>query len=177
MAAETWTFDTVHSSVNFWVRHLMVAKVHGRFTAWQGTLVFDESAPETAYIDVEIEAASIDTREAQRDQHLRSGDFFDVERYPTLTFKGTTVERAGDQHYVVTGELAMHGVTKPVTLDVEYVGRAKHRQMGERAGFSARGSLNRKDWGLTWNQTLDAGGFALGDKIEIHLEIEATKAS
>jgi polyisoprenoid-binding protein YceI len=176
MAADKWIFDTVHSSVNFWVRHLMVAKVHGRFTKWSGSLVFDEKAPESARIEVEIDADSIDTRESQRDAHLRSADFFDVEKHPKLIFKSTGVAALSGETYKLTGDLSMHGITKPVTLDVEYAGRAKHPQMGERAGFSARGTLNRKDWDLTWNQVLDAGGLALGDKIEVHLEIEAIKS-
>lgn len=177
MAVENWKFDTVHSSVNFWVRHLMVSKVHGRFAKWSGSLAFDEQAPETSHLEVEIDAASIDTKEPQRDTHLRSADFFDVEKYPTLKFVSTKVAKTGESEFKLTGDLTMHGVTKPVTLDVEYGGRATHAQMGERTGFSARGAINRKDWGLTWNQVLDAGGLALSDKIELHLEIEATKAA
>jgi polyisoprenoid-binding protein YceI len=162
--------------VDFWVRHLMLATIHGRFTTWRGALLFDEQAPENSRLEVEIDAASIDTKEPRRDAHLRSADFFDVEKYPKLVFRSTKVERAGD-HFKVTGGLTMRGVTRLVTLDVEYADRAKHRPMGERAGFFARGSLNRKDWGLNWNQILDTGGLAIGDTIEIHLGIEATKAS
>jgi polyisoprenoid-binding protein YceI len=176
MAMEKWTFDTIHSSVNFWVRHLMVAKVHGRFAKWSGSLAFDDKQLATAQAQVEIDATSIDTKDPQRDGHLRSADFFDVEKYPTLSFKSTSVEDVRGANFKLNGDLTMHGVTKSVTLDVEYAGRAIHPQMGERAGFSAHGTLNRKDWGLVWNQTLDAGGLALGDKIEIHLEIEAAKA-
>jgi polyisoprenoid-binding protein YceI len=163
--------------VNFWVRHLMVSKVHGRFAKWSGTLTFDEQSPGDSHVDVEIDAASIDTKEPQRDAHLRSPDFFDTDKYPTLVFKSTRFESAGEGLYKLTGDLTMHGVTKPVTLDVEFAGRATHPRLGERAGFSARGTLNRKDWGLTFNQILDSGGVALSDKIELHLEIEASKAS
>jgi polyisoprenoid-binding protein YceI len=179
MTIENWNLDTVHSSVNFWVRHLMVAKVHGRFDKWSGSLAFDEQDPSHSRVEVEIDATSVDTREPQRDAHLRSADFLDTEKYPTLRFTSTKVERSSDGNLRLTGDLTMHGATKPVTLDVEYAGRAKHPnpKMGERAGFSARGTLNRKDWGLVWNQVLDAGGFALSDKVEIHLEIEATKTS
>jgi polyisoprenoid-binding protein YceI len=179
MTIENWNFDTVHSSVNFWVRHLMVAKVHGRFNKWTGSLAFDEKEPSNSRVEVEIDPTSIDTREAQRDTHLRSADFFDTDKYPTLKFTSTKIERGADGNIKLTGDLTMHGATKPVTLDVEFAGRANHPnpKMGERAGFSARGTLNRKDWGLTWNQTLDAGGFAISDKVELHLEIEATKAS
>jgi len=176
MAAENWIFDTVHSSVNFWVRHLMVSKVHGRFAKWSGSFVFDEQAPQNSRVEVEIDASSIDTKDPQRDGHLRSADFFDVEKYPTLKFVSTKVEKTGDSEFKLSGDLTMHGATKPVTVDVEYGGRAKHPQMGERVGFSARGAINRKDWGLTYNQVLDAGGLALSDKIELHFEIEATKA-
>jgi polyisoprenoid-binding protein YceI len=177
MALENWNFDTVHSSVNFWVRHLMVSKVHGRFTKWSGSLAFDDKAPEASRLSVEIDAASVDTREQQRDGHLKSADFFDVEKYPTLKFVSTKVEKRDDKDFRLVGDLTMHGVTHPVTLEVEYGGRANHPQMGERLGFSAKGSLNRKDWGLVWNQMLDAGGVALSDKIELHFEIEATKAA
>jgi polyisoprenoid-binding protein YceI len=177
MAVENWTFDTVHSSLNFWVRHLMVSKVSGRFTKWTGTLAFDEAQPQGARVEVEIDASSVDTREAQRDAHLRSADFFDVEKYPTLKFVSTKVEKTGESEFKLQGDLTMHGVTKPVTLDVEYGGRQKHPQMGERAGFSAKGVVHRKDWGLVYNQILEAGGVALSDKVELHLEIEAIKAA
>lgn len=176
MPAEKWILDTVHSSLSFWVRHLMVTKVHGRFAKWSGSVLFDETAPATTRVEVEIDASSIDTREAQRDTHLRSADFFDVEKYPALKFVSTKVEKTGDKEFKLSGDLTMHGITKPVTLDVEYGGRATHPQMGERAGFSARGALNRKDWGLTFNQTLDTGGVALSDKIELQFEVEATRA-
>lgn len=162
--------------VSFWVRHRMLGKVHGRFRTWSGSLVFDEQAPQNSRLEVEIDAASIDTREPQRDAHLRSADFFDVEKYPKLVFRSTNVERVGD-NFKVAGNLTMHGLTKPVTLDVEYVDRARHPPIGERAGFLAHGSLNRRDWGLNWNQVLDAGALALGDEIEIQLGIDATKAS
>jgi polyisoprenoid-binding protein YceI len=162
--------------IQFWVRHLMVAKVHGRFATWRGALLFDEQTPENSRLEVEIEAASIDTKEPQRDAHLRSADFFDVEKHPKLVFRSTKVERAGDD-FKVTGDLTMRGVTRPVTLDVEYADRGKRRPMGQRASFFARSSLKRRDWGLNWHQILDTGGLAIGDTIEILLGIEATKAS
>ena len=175
MAIENWTIDIVHSSINFWVRHLMVSKVHGRFAKWSGRLAFDEQKPESSSLEVEIDAASIDTRDTPRDTHLRSADFFDVEKFPTLKFVGTRIENTGQYELKLTGNLTMHGVTHPVTLDVEYAGRSKHAYLGERIGFSARGVLNRREWGLVWNQTLDTGGLALSDKIELQLEIQATK--
>jgi polyisoprenoid-binding protein YceI len=174
MAAQTWKFDTAHSTVGFWVRHLMVTKVHGAFTKWSGTLELDDQDPVRSHLEVQIDAASIDTKEPQRDGHLRSPDFFDVEKYPNITFKSTGVERAGEGHYHVTGDLTIRGVTHPVKLDVEDGGRAKHPMAGDhRAGFSAHGSIKRSEFGLTWNAALEAGGVAVSDKVEINLEVQA----
>src|SRR5215470_17140026 len=154
MAAQTWTLDPVHSSINFWVRHLMVSKVHGRFGAWSGSLVFDEAAPESARVEVTIDATSIDTREPQRDGHLRSADFLDVETFPHLTFKSKRIaDRRGDE-FTLAGDLTIHGVTREVTLHVTDEGRGKDPWGGERAGFSADTKINRKDYGLNWNQAL-----------------------
>jgi polyisoprenoid-binding protein YceI len=176
MAAHAWKIDTVHSTVGFWVRHLMVTKVHGTFTKWSGTLELDDQDPARSRVDVQIEAASIDTKEAQRDGHLRSPDFFDAEKYPQITFKSTSVESAGDGKYHVTGDLTLHGVTHPVKLEVEDGGRAKHPMAGDlRAGFSAHTSIKRSDFGLTWNAALETGGFAVSDKVEINVEIQASR--
>jgi polyisoprenoid-binding protein YceI len=176
MAQENWNFDLAHSSIHFWVRHLMVSKVHGRFTKWKGTLAFDPENPLASRTEVEIEAASIFTEEAQRDAHLRSGDFLDAEKYPALTFKSTSVERAGDG-YRLHGDLTIRGVTRPVSFDLEYAGQVSDPWGGQRVGFSAKTSINRKDFGLTWNIVLEAGGVTVGDKIEIALEVEAIRAS
>jgi polyisoprenoid-binding protein YceI len=176
MAAHKWTIDTVHSSVGFSVRHLMVTKVHGAFNKWSGTLELDEEDISRSRVEVQIDTASIDTKEAQRDGHLRSPDFFDVEKYPHITFKSTSVERAGDGHFHVTGDLTIHGVTHPAKLDVEDGGRAKHPMAGDlRAGFSAHTSIKRSDFGLTWNAVLEAGGVAVSDKVDIALEIQANR--
>jgi polyisoprenoid-binding protein YceI len=177
MALEKWNIDVVHSTIGFTVRHLMVSKVHGFFTKWNGSLEFDEKNPASSHAEVQIDVASVDTREPQRDAHLKSGDFFEVEKHPQMTFKSTAVERGKDGHFKVTGDLTLRGVTKPVVLDVEYGGRSKHPQMGERVGFSASTSINRKDFGVSFNQVLDNGGVALSDKVDITLEIEATKAA
>jgi polyisoprenoid-binding protein YceI len=176
MAIEQWGFDAVHSSVNFWVRHLMVSKVHGRFTKWGGTFEFDEQNPSASKVDVKIDAGSITTEEAQRDTHLRSADFLDVEKYPQIEFKSTSVEGSGES-ITVKGDLTIHGTTRPVALAVDYAGRVKDPWGGERVGFSAKTSISRKDFGLVWNQLLEAGGVAVGDKIEIGIEVEAVKAS
>jgi len=176
MALENWNIDVVHSSVGFTVRHLLVSKVHGAFTKWSGTFAFDEANPAASHVEATIDVASVDTRDANRDAHIRSPDFFDAEKFPHLTFKSTAVERAGD-HYKVTGDLALRGVVKPVVLNVEFGGRVTHAQLGERVGFSARTSINRKDFGVSFNQVLDTGGLAVGEQIDITLEIEATKAA
>jgi len=175
MALENWNIDTVHSTVGFTVRHLMVSKVHGLFTKWKGTLAFDEANVAASQVEVTIDVASVDTREPQRDAHLRSGDFFEAEKFPQMTFKSTKVQGT-KAAFKVTGDLTLRGVTKSVVLDVEYAGRTVHPQLGERAGFSAHTSINRKDFGVTYNQVLEAGGLALSEKVDIAIEIEATKA-
>jgi polyisoprenoid-binding protein YceI len=177
MTANTWTFDLSHSHINFHVRHLMVSKVHGHFPKWSGNLVLDDADITKSKFDVTIDAASVDTKEEKRDAHLRSADFFDVEKFPTLTFKSTKIEKKGDDEAIVTGDLTIHGVTKSVKLDVELAGQVKDPWGGTRTGFSAKTSVSRKDFGLTWNAALEAGGVVVGDKIEITLDIEAIKAA
>jgi polyisoprenoid-binding protein YceI len=169
---QKWAFDVVHSSINFTVRHMVVSKVRGRFTKWDGALVMDETNPAGGQVEVAIDAASIDTGVDQRDAHLRSADFFDVGRFPTITFKSGRVEKAGAGALKVAGDLTMHGVTRPVVLDVEYAGSAKDPWGGVRAGFSARASLDRKDFGLTYNQILETGSVLVGETVEIAIEAE-----
>jgi polyisoprenoid-binding protein YceI len=176
MTSTRWDFDLSHSSLNFHVRHLMVSKVHGRFSIWSGVLELDEQDITRSSIDVTIDATSVDTKEDKRDAHLRSADFFDVEKFPTLTFKSTKVEKKGDDEVAMTGDLTIHGVTKSVTLAVELGGQVKDPWGGTRTGFSAKTSINRKDFGLGWNAVLEAGGVVVGEKVEITLEIEAIKA-
>jgi len=177
MSTQTWNFDHAHSSIQFHVRHLMVSKVHGRFHKWDGTLELDPERPELSKLAVTIDASSIDTREPKRDDHLRSPDFFEVEKYPTLTFQSTKIEKLGDQHFALTGDLTIHGVTKEVVLDVEGGDIVKDPWGGTRTGYSAKTSISRKEFGLTWNVALETGGFVVSDKIEITLEIEAVKAA
>jgi polyisoprenoid-binding protein YceI len=172
----TWSFDNSHSSIGFSVRHLMISKVRGHFNQWGGTFDYDEKDPTRSKLSVRIDAASIDTRDEKRDAHLRSPDFFDVEKFPALTFESTKVERDGDD-FVVTGDLTIHGVTRAVQLKVESLGATKDPWGGYRAGFSASTSVNRKDFGLTWNAALETGGVVVGEKIEIGIEIEAVRAA
>lgn len=177
MSTSQWDFDLTHSSINFHVRHLMVSKVHGRFTAWSGTLELDEQDLTKSRIDVSIDAASIDTKDEKRDAHLRSPDFLEAEKFPAITFKSTQITKSSDDEYKVVGDLTIRGVTKQVTLDVEGGGFVKDPWGGTRTGFSAKTSINRKDFGLTWNVALEAGGFLVADKMDISLEIEAVKKS
>lgn len=171
----SWQIDTAHSHVQFTVRHMMISKVRGSFEAFSGTVEFDESNPTASTIDVEIEVGSINTREAQRDGHLKSADFFDAESYPTMTFKSNRVEKVDDSHGRIIGDLTIKGVTKEVVLDVEYFGLAKSPWGTTSAGASASTKINRKDWGLSWNQALETGGVLVGEEVKIDIEIEIVK--
>ena len=175
MATQKWDLDLVHSSINFSVRHLMVSKVHGRFSSWSGSLSFDPSNPTSGQADIQIDATSIDTRDAQRDGHLKSADFLETEKYPQIAFKSTSVERKSGDNFTLHGDLTIHGTTKPITLEAEYSGYAKDPWGGERIGFSAQTSINRKDFGLAWNQALETGGILVGEKVDIQIEVEALK--
>jgi polyisoprenoid-binding protein YceI len=174
MATE-WQFDTQHSGINFMVRHLLVAKVRGRFTRWSGTMRFDEKNLSASSVDIQIDANSVDTTEPQRDTHLRSPDFLDVANHPRMTFKSTKVERAGDAMFKVKGDLTIRGVTRPAVLEVEYGGAMRDPWGNERAGFTAKATIDRKEFGITFNQVLDHGGLALGEQISIDIDVEATK--
>ena len=174
MATHDWDFDLTHSSIGFHVRHLMVSKVHGRFHTWSGKLELDEADLTKSRIAVTIDASSVDTKEDKRDAHLRSPDFLDVEKFPAITFHSTAIARDGED-YNVTGDLTIHGVTKQVVLAVEGGLQVKDPWGGTRTGFSAKTVISRKDFGLTWNVALEAGGFVVGDKLEITLEIEAVR--
>jgi polyisoprenoid-binding protein YceI len=174
MSKHEWSLDTSHSVVGFWVRHLMISKVRGIFGKWSGKVEFDDADPTQSYVEAQIEAASIDTQQTQRDDHLRSADFLEVEKFPTLTFKSTSVERVRADHYRVVGELTIRDVTRTVVLEVEDAGRSKHPMTGDlRAGFSAHATILRSDFGLTWNALLETGGVALSDEVKVELEIQA----
>ena len=174
-AITTWTIDPAHSHVEFAVKHLMISTVKGRFGIVRGTVRTDDADPAKGSVDVEIDADSIDTREAQRDAHLKSADFFDIEKFPALRFKSTRIHDVDGDSFKLTGDLTIHGVTRPVTLDVASEGRGKDPWGGERAGFSATGKVKRSEFGLTWNQVLETGGFVVGDDIKINLDVELIK--
>ena len=175
-ARTLWKIDPAHSLIEFGVRHLMITTVKGRFGGVEGTVQLDEADPAFADVDVRIDAASIDTREPQRDAHLRSADFFDAEKYPHLTFTTKRpIKRRGNEFELV-GDLTIHGVTREVVLDVTEEGRGKDPWGGERLGFSATTKIKRSDFGLTWNQALETGGVLVGDDIKISLDLELLKS-
>jgi polyisoprenoid-binding protein YceI len=175
LAQPTWEIDPVHSSIQFGVRHLMISTVHGKFPKFTATAVGDEKDPTHTVIQASIDAASIDTGEAKRDEHLKSPDFFDVAKYPTITFKSTKVEPAGDHRFKLHGDLTMHGVTKPVVLDVEVTPEVKGMRGETRAGAHATTKVNRKDFGINWSKSMDGGGVVVGDDVEVSIEVEAAK--
>jgi polyisoprenoid-binding protein YceI len=169
-----WDIDVGHSAIHFWVRHMVISKVHGRFAKWAGALQLDTQDLTRSSVDVRVETASIDTQVADRDTHLRSADFLDVAKFPQLTFRSKRIEKAGDA-YRVTGDLELHGVTREVTLDAEFAGTGKDPWGNERAGFSAKASLDRREFGLVWNAAVEAGGVLVGEKVEITIELEEVK--
>lgn len=171
----TWKVDASHTSVNFAVRHIMISKVRGRFGAFTGHAVYDDATNAWKSAEATVEVASIDTREEKRDAHLRSADFFDVQKFPSITFKTSGVEARGDDKFLVRGLLTIHGVTKEIALDTEITGTGKDPWGGDRTAFSARGSISRKEFGMVWNQALEAGGIAVGDKVEIEIEAQVVK--
>jgi len=169
-----WQLDPAHTHVEFSVKHLMLARVKGRFAGVTGTVEMGAD-PSASTVDVVIGAASIDTREAKRDAHLRSADFFDVERFPTIAFRSRDVRPTGAGDFSVVGDLTIRDVTREVTLEVTDEGRGTDPWGGERAGFSATAEIDRRDFGLTWNQALEAGGVLVGNEIRISLEVELVK--
>ena len=171
----TWAIDPVHSSVEFAVRHLMITTVKGRFTGVAGSVVLDSENPAKSSADITVDAATIDTREGQRDAHLRSADFFDVEKFPALTFRSSAVHDYSGEEFKLVGDLTIHGVTREVTLDVTAEGQSKDPWGGERAGYTATTKIKRSDFGLTWNQLLETGGLAVSDEVKITLDVQLVK--
>jgi polyisoprenoid-binding protein YceI len=173
LQAGTWDIDPSHSSVEFTVRHMMFSKVRGRFASFRGTVVIGDEPSESS-VEAVVDVASVDTNDENRDAHLRGPDFFDAERYPEMTFVSRSVRAEGD-HAVVTGDLTLHGVTRPVELDLELNGIGTDPFGRTKAGFSASTELSRKDFGLEWNVALETGGVLLGDKVQVALEIQANR--
>lgn len=172
-----WKLDPAHSTASFSIKHMMIAKVHGGFEKLSGSLEFDAENPSQAAVKVEIDVASINTREPQRDTHLKSADFFDVEKFPLITFTSKSVQKDGDDQLKVVGDLTIHGVTQSVTLQVEGpTAEAKDPWGQMRIGASATTKIKRKDFGLTWNAALEAGGFLVGDDVSISLDVQFIKA-
>ena len=171
-----WNLDPSHTHVGFSARHLMISTVKGEFMKSTGTVDFNEEHPDQSHIEVTIDAASVNSRDEKRDGHLKSADFFDVVNHPTITFKSKKVVSSSKTEAKVTGDLTIRGIAHEVTLDVEHNGTAKTPWGTTSAGFSAKGKLNRKDWGLSWNAPLETGGVLVGDEIKIDIEAELVKA-
>lgn len=172
----TYTYDPSHSRLGFVARHAMITKVRGSFNDVTGSGVFDETTPANSHFEVTIDVKSIDTRNADRDNHLRSNDFFDMDTYPTITFASTAIEGAGSGSYRVTGDLTIKGTSKAITFELDYQGAATDPFGNQRIGFEGTVEVNRKDWGLTWNAPLEAGGVLIGEKVTLEFEISAVKA-
>ncbi len=171
----TYAPDPTHSRVGFVARHAMVTKVRGQFTEYEGSGHFDADDPTNSSLQLVIQAASIDTANADRDAHLRSNDFFDMENHPTLEFRSTNVEKVGDDAFAVTGDLTVKGITRPVTVDFTYTGTAVDPWGQTRIGLEGRSTINRKDFGLTWNTPLDGGGVLVSEKITLEFDVSAVK--
>ena len=174
MATTTLTVDASHSGIHFTARHMVITKVRGSFKTFSGTIDYDQADPTKSKVDVSIDAASIYTADEKRDGHLKSADFFDIEKFPKLTFKSKSISKGG-AGFKVTGDLSMHGVTKEVVLDAEIEGSGKDPWGNEKVAFAAKTSVNREDFGLKWNQVLEAGGVLVSNKIDIELDIQAVK--
>lgn len=177
MASSNWNLDKSHSNITFSVRHMMIANVRGSFTEFDAAVTADPQDPTTATATITIDVASIDTKDAGRDGHLKSPDFFNVEQFPNMTFKVTKVTSKGGEDYDITGDLTILGVTKPVTLSGEISGPAKDPWGNEKIAVSASGSLSRSDFGLSWNAVLETGGVLVSDTIKLNVELQFAKAA
>jgi polyisoprenoid-binding protein YceI len=171
----TYTIDPSHSQIGFSVKHMMFSTVRGNFSGFEGTIVVDNDNPANSSVEVTIDASTVSTRDAKRDEHLRSADFFDVEKYPTITFKSTSIDFKSAEDFTITGDLTMHGVTKPVKIKAEQTGEGTNPWGMEVAGFEGSTKIDRKDFGLTYNAMLEKGGVLIGEEIKIDLELEVVK--
>ncbi len=174
-SASEWTVDKAHSSIGFTVSHMVISKVPGKFTDFDGNVTFDPAHPADGSVSFTIQAASISTDNEKRDSHLKSADFFDVEKYPEITFVSTKVEPGNDNHYQITGDLTMRGVTKPVTFDAVLNGVVDDPWGNTKSGFTATTTINRQDFGVNWSKTLDTGGLVAGNDVDITVELELTE--
>jgi polyisoprenoid-binding protein YceI len=173
-AKTEWKLDPAHTHVEFSAKHLMISTVRGRITDLEGTIHVDQNEPINSSVEATLKAATLDTRIDQRDQHLRSADFLDVEKFPQITFRSTGI-RGDEQNFELTGDLTIRDVTRPITLNVTFEGQTKDPWGGERLGFSATGKFDRRDFGLTWNMILESGGLTVSNEIKIQIEVEAIK--
>ncbi|MCB9592868.1 MAG: YceI family protein [Sandaracinaceae bacterium] len=177
MTTQRWNIDITHSGINFSVRHMVFAKVRGRFAKWSGLVQFDPDQPTRGQVEVTIDAASIDTGVADRDKHLRSADFFDAERFTTLRFESTKFEQNDGGELKVHGALTLRDITRDVVLDASFLGAGKDPWGNQRVAFSASTSVDRRDFGLEWNQALEAGGLLVGERVDIEIEVQAVAAA
>ena len=171
----TYSIDPTHSRIGFVARHAMVTKVRGSFNEFEGSGHFDAENPANSHLALIIQANSIDTRNEDRDGHLKSNDFFDMETYPEIKFASTAVEKVDDDNYRVTGDLTIKDVTKPVTVDFEYTGTAVDPYQNQRIGFDGSTTVNRKDWGVNWNTALDTGGVLVSEKVTLEFDVSAIR--
>ncbi|HNU47214.1 MAG TPA: YceI family protein [Bacteroidia bacterium] len=171
----TWGIDQAHSEITFKVKHLMISNVKGNFAKFEGTVQSDDNNFSNANINFSMDASSITTGDTQRDTHLKSGDFFDAENHPSISFKSENFSKTGDDNYALNGQLTMKGVSKPVKLNVEFGGMMKDPWGQEKAGFTLSGKINRKDWGLNWNTALETGGVLVSEDVQIAAEIQLVK--
>lgn len=174
--AGTYAIDPTHSRIGFVARHAMVTKVRGAFTEFTGSGFFDSEHPESSHLTLTISASSIDTGNADRDAHLTSNDFFDMATHPEITFASTHVEQSAPDTFQVTGDLTIKGVTHPVTVEFEYTGSATDPYGNQRIGFEGKATINRKDWGVSWNAALETGGVLVGEKIALEFDVSAIHA-
>jgi len=172
-----YTIDASHSEVGFSVRHAMVTKVRGQFAEYEGALHLDGSDPAKSTVEVNIKVASIDTNQEQRDEHLRTGDFFDAENHPEISFRSTSAEFLGDDSYRLSGDLTIKGTSKPISIDFAFMGAAKDIYGNERVGFEGSTVIDRTDWGLTYNAALETGGVLIGEKVTLSFDVSAIKAA
>ncbi|MEU3249421.1 YceI family protein [Streptomyces sp. NPDC006997] len=170
-----YTIDPAHTTIGFVARHAMVTNVKGKFLDFTGTLHLDGGDPAKSTASIDVQMASIDTGNADRDGHLKSADFFKIDEFPTMTFRSTSAESLGGDDYRVTGDLSLLGVTRPITVDLEFNGAAKDPFGNERVGFEGKATILRSEWGLTWNAALETGGFLVSDKIKLNFDVSAIR--